>query len=391
MRAADLVRSDLELILADVAAAIAQHVPRFNLEIEDPRHPLRRQRQKVLRLSLTGMADAIDTRRGDDRVAEMDWSEHRELGRMECRYGRPLSEILQAPWAASRTIFRHAVARGEQVGLAPADLHTIAEVVIDWSDWISIAFSEGYNDESAARAGETETRRRLLIELVLADSPSTAEAIAAAARAAHWRPPNRVRVLVARGRERDQFRRRLPPGSVAAEAGDDLCALLPEPFSPDAIGPARPLPDTLVALGPSVALADARTSANLARRAIDLARDGLLAPPVIDCAEHELTLLVFGDQRLARRFSNRLLAPIADNATLVATLAAWLDHGGRLKPAAAQLGVHPHTVTYRLDRIRDLLGPALDDVSRRLELHLATSIHRAIGSTRAVLQSRERR
>ena len=382
MDGAELLRRDLDAVLAELAAAIAQHVPGFNVGIEEPSHPLRRQRQKVLRMSLSGMADAIDARHGTGTVATtataVDWGEHRELGRMECRYGRPLSDILQAPWAASRTILRHAVDRAGEAGLAPADVHEIAEVVIDWSDRISLAFSEGYNDESAARAGQMETRRQHLVELVLADPPSSAEAVTAAAREAEWRPPSHLRVLVARGGDRDQFRRRLPPGGLAAEIGDELCAFLPEPFPPGGLRAAPPAPGTVVAVGPPFALAEARASAGLARRALDLAAEGLLAASeVIDCTEHELTLLVFADPLLARRFSDGLLGPVAHKPALVATLAVWLKRDGRVKATAAELGVHPHTVTYRLDRLRDLLGPVLDDASRRLELHLAVRIHQA--------------
>jgi sugar diacid utilization regulator len=37
---------------------------------------------------------------------------------------------------------------------------------------------------------------------------------------------------------------------------------------------------------------------------------------------------------------------------LVATLAAWLEHGQRLADTAAALYVHPNTVRHRLGRLR---------------------------------------
>ncbi|MFD0521159.1 helix-turn-helix domain-containing protein [Paractinoplanes durhamensis] len=44
---------------------------------------------------------------------------------------------------------------------------------------------------------------------------------------------------------------------------------------------------------------------------------------------------------------------------------------------AAELYVHPQTVSYRLNRLRDLLGDALEDPAARFELQLALA-HRPI-------------
>lgn len=377
MDGAGLLRAEEDRLLSVLASAIAAHIPEFNVGIEDPRHPLRKQRQKVLRLSVTGMARAIEARHGRAHPPAA-WGEHRELGRLECRHGRPLSEILRAPWAASRAILRYAAERADDAGLTPADVQEIAEVVIDWSDQISIAFSEGYNDESSARAGEMETRRQRLLELVLSNPLATPAALAAASRAAEWRVPRSVRVLVAHGSERHEFRRRLPPGSVVADIGEELCALLPEPFPDDQLRAQRPPPGTLVSLGPPCSLGEARRAAELARRAIGLAVEGVFdAARLIDCAELELQLLVFADPDTARSFSTRVLEPIAGRRDLLDTLAAWLAVDGRPKAAAARLGVHPHTVTYRLNLLRGALGSIVDDPDRRIELHLASYIHRA--------------
>ena len=53
------------------------------------------------------------------------------------------------------------------------------------------------------------------------------------------------------------------------------------------------------------------------------------------------------------------------------TLRAWLDHQGEASRAAAELHVHPQTVRYRLARLRELLGGALDTPAGRFELALA--------------------
>ena len=53
------------------------------------------------------------------------------------------------------------------------------------------------------------------------------------------------------------------------------------------------------------------------------------------------------------------------------TLLAWLDHQGRVPEIAASLHVHPQTVRYRLGRLRECFGSALDDPEARFELMLA--------------------
>lgn len=55
----------------------------------------------------------------------------------------------------------------------------------------------------------------------------------------------------------------------------------------------------------------------------------------------------------------RVLAPLADSTPvsrekLTETLRAWLLHQGRREDVAAALFVHPQTVRYRVDQLRDL-------------------------------------
>jgi DNA-binding PucR family transcriptional regulator len=68
------------------------------------------------------------------------------------------------------------------------------------------------------------------------------------------------------------------------------------------------------------------------------------------------------------------------NATrerLLTTLHSWLRHWGSRSAAAAELFVHPQTVSYRLNRLRELLGDDLDDPEARLELLLVLAAGRA--------------
>ncbi|MHB8533285.1 MAG: helix-turn-helix domain-containing protein, partial [Solirubrobacteraceae bacterium] len=56
------------------------------------------------------------------------------------------------------------------------------------------------------------------------------------------------------------------------------------------------------------------------------------------------------------------------------TLRAWLRAPGQRKAIAHALGVHPQTVRYRMGRLRELFGAALDDPDGRFELELALRV-----------------
>ncbi|QHC25192.1 PucR family transcriptional regulator [Streptomyces sp. GS7] len=56
---------------------------------------------------------------------------------------------------------------------------------------------------------------------------------------------------------------------------------------------------------------------------------------------------------------------------LVASLRAWLARHGQWDAAAADLGVHRHTLRYRMRRVEEILGRSLDDPDVRMELWLA--------------------
>ena len=69
------------------------------------------------------------------------------------------------------------------------------------------------------------------------------------------------------------------------------------------------------------------------------------------------------------------LAPLAhlreaQRESLLETLHSWLRHWGSRAAVSAELFVHPQTVSYRLKRLRELLGDDLDDPTSRFELLL---------------------
>ena len=85
----------------------------------------------------------------------------------------------------------------------------------------------------------------------------------------------------------------------------------------------------------------------------------------------------------AEEFARSVLGAVtttASSRTHLATLRALARNGYRLKLAAAELEVHPHTLSYRVKQIRARYGLDLDDPDVRLRVHLALLILEAQGA-----------
>jgi len=88
------------------------------------------------------------------------------------------------------------------------------------------------------------------------------------------------------------------------------------------------------------------------------------------------------DERLVD-YSHRHLGPLIEHDTLrkgslVATLRAYLETGEQ-QQAASRLRVHPNTLRYRLDRIREITGVDLEDQETRLNLSVALRVQALLG------------
>jgi purine catabolism regulator len=90
-------------------------------------------------------------------------------------------------------------------------------------------------------------------------------------------------------------------------------------------------------------------------------------------------LLTLPDPAL-EAFVDRVLGPAASNARLLDSLAALLDAGCRWSDAADQLGVHRHTLRYRMERLREQTGRHPDEPEQRMELWLAVKARQALGA-----------
>ncbi len=88
------------------------------------------------------------------------------------------------------------------------------------------------------------------------------------------------------------------------------------------------------------------------------------------------------DERLVD-YTRRHLGPLAEHdaarhGSLVSTLRAYLETGEQ-QAAAKRLRVHPNTLRYRLDRIREISGVDLEEPETRLNLAVALRVQALLG------------
>jgi len=119
-----------------------------------------------------------------------------------------------------------------------------------------------------------------------------------------------------------------------------------------------------------------------AQQAIEVGRK--LRPEAVVHRHDEVIpqLVLAQNPRLAERFVVDSLGPLLEAKArnrdqLLETLQAYLG-AGSVKDTAAALKLHRHTVLYRLEKLRDLLGSDLDSPQTRLRLQLALDLRKLL-------------
>ncbi len=129
----------------------------------------------------------------------------------------------------------------------------------------------------------------------------------------------------------------------------------------------------VASLGPTVGVAQARASMRWACLARELASSDA---ELVVAEERLADLALRAAPELVEALAVRALAPLEQESErsrerLEDTLHAWLRHHGSQQAVAAELGVHPQTVRYRLRRLRELFGAKLEDADERFALQAA--------------------
>ncbi|ADB52900.1 PucR family transcriptional regulator [Conexibacter woesei] len=323
-------------------------------------------------------------------------------GRAQQAAGRSLSELLAFYRLGGLAMWEGAQALPISRDLAPEAIFALGAEVLATVDALSVAALAGFTAQEAETLRRELARRERLASLLLSDRPSAPEALAAAAAAADWSLPARVRVAVA------ALPIEPPPGAALAGPARVLAATVDggrralvvadddegerwltraaqaqqlEP--PLAVGPAVEPEHAARSLARAEALLDRADVLRPVALSPSTAPDAAAAPDpdaapfaLLRCDDHEIDLLLSAAPELARAVAQRRLTPFdtlpeRQRERLLETLAGWLAHPVRPQAIADELGVHVQTVRYRLNQLRELLGDALDDPEARFELSVA--------------------
>ncbi len=109
-----------------------------------------------------------------------------------------------------------------------------------------------------------------------------------------------------------------------------------------------------------------------AERALEAARGG--AGPLVRFGDLPRGFLGLIDEEAGAGLAREVLGPLLAHRSagdLLESLRAYLAAAGRWDAAADALGVHRHTLRYRITRIRELLPGDLDDPDYRTDLWIS--------------------
>ena len=302
------------------------------------------------------------------------------LGRGEARSGRSMDALLSAYRVGARVSWRELSGAAVSAGVDADTVSRFAELVFAYIDRLSAASAAGHADELATTGVVRERHRARLGEALLRGADE-ATLLDLAGRA-DWEPPPALHAVIVSAAHTRTVLALLDPRTLRlhvdeSDPDEELAVLL--------------VPDTLAGAGRGAVLrATSRLGATVGpvrpwsrvreshQRAL---RVRTVVPPgseAQDTESHLADVLLAADPAALRDLRAYALAPLdgetpASRERLEETLRWWLLHQGRRDAVAASLHVHPQTVRYRLGRLRELFGEALEEPDTVLALTMATA------------------
>jgi hypothetical protein len=369
---ADAIEPELPEATEEILASIGREVPEYA-------RPLEGAFGVAIR---TGVSEAlrqfVALIRDPDAGRESGRDVYVGLGRAEFREGRTLDSLQSAYRVGARVAWRRVSAAARRAKVDPEQLGLLAEAIFAYIDELSADSVEGYAQAQREQEGERQRRRRELLTVLLREPPAPDAEIRAAAQAAGWRLPRSAAPLAVAEEDLARVGRRLSTDTLVATVRGVGCALVSGAAGPTRRGELeRATRGVTAALGPTVpraGLGEAWSIASAALRAVEA--EAIEGDGLIEAEEHLPELLLFESGGVARRLAERRLAPLDDltpagRARMEETALAFVQYGGNAAAMARALHLHPQTIRYRLNRLRELFGNALTDPDARFELELA--------------------
>ena len=363
-RIAAAIEPELPTLADEIVAAIQREVPEYA-------RPLRGEFGRGIRAGVEQALRRFAAAAGDESAAAS--RIYRGLGRGEHREGRSLDALQAAYRVGARVAWRRVSRVAAAAGASVEAQHDLAEAIFAYIDQLAAESVEGYAEAQAAGASGLQRRREELLALLLASPPPTADALEGAAAEAGWQLPRRLALAATGPDDAARVARRLSGDALHGVIGERGGVAVPEPAGHVAeLGVAAARYGARVGVGPAVPIAETTRSWRWATLAAELAPAGV----VVEAERRLADLALSASPDLVDALRERAVAPLRDEtpasrARLEETLRSWLRHRGSQAAVAAELGVHPQTVRYRLGRLRDLFGDALEDPDERFALELA--------------------
>jgi DNA-binding PucR family transcriptional regulator len=310
----------------------------------------------VAQAGISGYVTWVENRGTDSRIAEQ-------------VFGTAPRDLIRAV-SLRRTVelVRIAILVAEEhlpaLAADPAEQAALRESLLRYSREIAFAAAAVY-----AAAAETRGAWDARVEAAVVDGIVRGEdpqSLSSRAAALNWDPATPAQVLVGAAplSEREhavaavaEWARARRRPAMAAVHGSMLVVVLSGSAPPD------PEIAELFGAGPVVrgpagtGLAGASRSAADSLSGYRVAAAWPGAPRPVDSADLLPERVLGGDARAEEVLRTRVYAPLAAaGSPLLATVDAYLAHGGALEPAARSLFVHPNTMRYRLRRVAEITG-----------------------------------
>lgn len=321
------------------------------------------------------LADGRGLRAGDlDRLGSM--------GAQQAELGVPLEQVFGAYRVAARVVWQEVIGDAAlRDEIPPGTVITVTGLVLEYFDEISAAVGRAYLEtrERLMRQRDRD-RDRIMRRLLAGDASQELRGLAAAADI-ELAPPYRVVACSANGGGEgllDSVWRGAGAHLVSDEPGVTIALL---PAARDLEPLCEQVPDAIFAVGPvATSLEEVAPAAANARRALEVGRRLDPDRRVHSDAEVGVFAILGREPAAVQRFIDRVLGPIesrpARTQEMLATLEALID-ARSVGEAAQRLGVHRHTVVYRMTRLKQL-GVDVDDPGQRNRIWLALRCRRLL-------------
>lgn len=370
----DALRSDLPRVAKVVVAEIMREVPDYDVPFQGRMGQIIEKAVQVSLESFVSLASRSAPRSGAQ--VGVGAAAARDLGRAEARNGRPVEALLSAYRVGAGAAWRELSVEAIAAGVDAATLGRFAELVFSYIDELSAASVAGHNSEtSSAERARIVHLDRLTRGLLTGVGEAELDS---AATAAGWTPPRTLTAVLVPTDRLQPTASVLDPRTLTLNEdlpGDEHShAVL---LVPDAGGRARShlrevLDGRPALIGPARPWARVAESYDRTLRAAPLAAED----EPLDTEQVLPELVLRADPVALADLREAALAPfaeVADGAAerLAETLRAWLLLQGRRELVAETLHVHPQTVRYRMNQVRDLYGDRLNDPDEVLSILLA--------------------